>query len=923
MRRILLCFAMLLTPTCHLFAEDPKAPLTPEAKTNRELAKTARNLFENLRSETLPNGLQVYLLPIPGSPIVATEMAYRVGSADEEPGQTGLSHYLEHLLFKGTDKLMPGDIDRLTQRFGGTNNAYTNEDMTVYYFEFAADRWEQALDIEADRMRNTRIDAKHEFEPEKGAVVAELKGGEDMPWELEYKSILPLLFPKNSPYAHPVIGQEDHVRGATAEIIIRHYDKWYHPNNAALVIAGGFDPDRTMAKVRQLFGPIPKGELPERKPTPEASKRAAAVRKEIPSKFDVARLMVGFNTVPVGDADDYTLDLLSEILSEGKTSRLYRRLVEGEGLANNVSSYNNAGRYPGWFSVDVELLQGKDRARAEQLVFAELEKLASTPVSAEELDRARRKILARFIFSKESVRSLADFLARGVMYQGPEYATNYLDRLLEVTPADIQQAAKNYLTADQSVIVWSVPSETGAAGSIRKPTATARFKQSRVERNRQLPKGSGGTGPARLTEAVRTELANGLTLICLKNSRLPIVVAEVNVADVRLREPESKPGVAALLGLMLEEGTANRTGEQVAELIEGVGGNLSFSSSGGSLKVLKPDTVVGLELLFEGLIGPAFPAEALERKRAQLLSIIADVETQPRNRAYRLFMQEVYGQHPLGRSAYGSREVVEKLTANELRQFHRQTFVPNATTVVVVGDIDPNEVKTQIEALTKDWRPLEQPALQLPELKLPDRISQNIVSDPTAAQTHVYIGHLGVTRKDPDFHALQVMDNILGTGPGFTDRLSANLRDRQGLAYTVRGEMTSTAGEYPGSFTGYIGTFPDKFVWVRDGFMQELRKITREQASAEEVDAAKQYLLGSLPFKWATNDRAASQLLAAERFGLGFDFLDTYAKEIAKVTPKQVLEVAKRHLHPEKAAIIAVGPIDAQGQPLSPTAPMP
>ena len=267
--------------------------------------------------ETLSNGLRVYLLPVPNAPTVTTMVAYKVGSADEDKDQTGLSHYLEHLLFKGTDKLMPGDIDRATQRHGGRNNAYTTEDMTVYHFDFAADRWTQALEIEADRMRNVRIDEKHEFQQEKGAVVAELKGNEDRPWDLEYKAILPMLYPPQSPYAHPVIGEEQHVRSATAEIIKRYYDKWYYPNNAALVIAGGFDPDEAIALVKKLFGDIPRGELPDRKPAPSQEERAKQERKEFPSKFDVARMMVGFNTVKSGEPDEYVLDLIEDILAGG------------------------------------------------------------------------------------------------------------------------------------------------------------------------------------------------------------------------------------------------------------------------------------------------------------------------------------------------------------------------------------------------------------------------------------------------------------------------------------------------------------------------------------------------------------------------------------------------------------------------------
>src|SRR5216683_7798234 len=247
----------------------PLLTLAPVPRSGAKAADSADNvallaakaLYEGIRTATLDNGLRVYLKPIPGSPVITTMVAYKVGSADEDLDSTGLSHYLEHLMFKGTEKIVPGDIDRLTLQNGGANNANTSEDMTVYHFDFAADRWEAALDVEADRMRNLRIDEKHEFQQEKGAVIEELARDEDMPWDLEQKAILPLLFGKSNPYGHPVIGEREHVKTATDKIIKAHYDKWYHPNNASLVIVGGFDHDKALALVKRKFGGVPKGKL--------------------------------------------------------------------------------------------------------------------------------------------------------------------------------------------------------------------------------------------------------------------------------------------------------------------------------------------------------------------------------------------------------------------------------------------------------------------------------------------------------------------------------------------------------------------------------------------------------------------------------------------------------------------------------------
>ncbi len=890
-----------------LFAAGSVSAQNPEA----QLANTANKLLKSIRTHTLPNGLRVYLLPVSTSPVVTTMMAYKVGACDEDKDQTGLSHYLEHLLFKGTDKLKPGDVDRATQRNGGGNNAYTSEDMTVYHFDFAADRWTIALEIEADRMRNTRIDTKHEFEQEKGAVIAELKGGEDRPWDLEYKAILPLLYPKMNPYSHPVIGEEAHVRGATAETITRYYDKWYHSNNASLIVVGGFDPDEALKTITKLFSPIPKGELPPRKDAPQYPPRKTITRKEFPSKFDVPRMMMGFNTVKVGTKEDYAFDLMSLVLSSGKTSRLYRKLVEGERIASSVDTSNNAGRYPGWFGIDVESLQGKDRAKIEQLVFDELRRLVSEPITEAELARARRTLLASFIYGSESVHGLADRISRAVTHSDLDYLTTYLDRMLAVTPAEIQRVAKEYLKSDSAVIVWSVPPEEKAfAAPVQSdnPRKSARMRHENA---------GAGAGAFSLKQAKRVVLDNGLVLLLLENRNLPVVVARASVADVRLLEPANQSGIANLVGDLLEEGTKHHSGPEIATLMEDRGASLSLSSSGGSLKVLTPDTELGLGLLFECLIEPTFPAQAFETKREQLVATIADIETRPNARAMFQFRSLVYGNHPYGRPSMGNKEIVAKLTQQDCESFHKSVFLPNRTTVVIVGDFDSNEMIERVTKMTVNWK-----KAPLPELKpaAPPKITaltQQIISDPTAAQTHVYIGHLGIKRNDPDYYKLLVMDNVLGTGPGFTDRLSANLRDRQGLAYTVRATICDSASDQPGTFTGYIGTFPDKLNWVKDGFLNEFKRIRDEVATDAEVESAKQYLLGSMAFRLTTNDQIASELLVAERYGLGLDVLENFRTGVSSVTAKDVQAVARKHLNPKGIVIVACGPIDQKGQPLT------
>ena len=898
---ILICgflVQMAVTIPGRCLGDDPAKSVDPANK-------AAAALYERIRAETLPNGLRVYLKPIPGAQVVTTMVAYKVGSADEDLDHTGLSHYLEHLMFKGTDKVMPGDIDRRTQRSGGTNNAYTSEDSTVYHFDLPAENWEWVLELEADRMRNLRIDEKHEFEQEKGAVIAELNRNEDSPWDLELKAVLPLLFAKG-PYGHPVIGETDHVKGSTAEVIKSHYDRWYHPNNASLIIVGGFDSDRTITKIKETFGRIPEGKLPERKSFEPVSRKAPE-RKEIESKFETARLVMGFNTVRIGERDFYPLEVIQDILTNGKTSRLYKRLVEDEALAISVDSTNFAGRYPGWFGIQVEVVKGKDRAKVESIVLEEIKKLHDTLASATELKRVQRAIVAGAVFGRESAHGLADSIARGVTTNDLDFLKEYLPRIQAVTVLDVQEAARKYFNLEQRVAIWSVPGEHG--------TAPAEKPEKQPRRSRlQQPQAGGGNFTLKNTQ--RVELPNGLTLLLFENRRLPIVVAEASVKWVSHLEPEEKAGVAALMGNLLDEGSSRHTGTQIAEMIEDVGGSLSFSASGGTLKVLAPDRGLGLGLLFECLMQANFPQDAFNRKKTQILSTIADAERQPEKKASLAYKALAYGKHPYGRPSLGFAKTVESLKPADCQTFYQQSFVPNHTVVALVGDFDSKQVVDEVTKLTAEWKKGIVARPELPAVEKPKEFQEQIISMPSAAQLHLYMGHAGIRRADPDYYKLLVMDHVLGTGSGFTDRLSARLRDREGLGYTVSASISDGAGEEPSLFTCYIGTEAENLERVKKTFIEEIEKLRTDKPTAEEVDDAKKYLLGSLAFQFTTNDRIAGRLLSIERYNLGFEFLEDYRKAVSAVTPDEVQAVAQKHLDTKHMVLVAVGAVDASGKPL-------
>ncbi len=691
-----------------------------------------------------------------------------------------------------------------------------------------------------------------------------------------------------------------------------------------------------MAKIKELFGPIPMAGLPPRKPVVPIE-HTEPVHFEFASKFDVPRMLMGFNTVDSNDPDLPALEVASSVLSGGKTSRFYKKFVEGEEIASSADASHTWGRYPGWFGVQLELLPGKDRKHAEALVLAELKRLVDEPVPADELNRVRQGIIAGAVFDRESIHGMADNLAQGLTNNDLPWLKKLLPRMAAVTPADIQRVAKKYLDPQKRVVVWSVPkpeekeeavppetgkqsslggrSSSGAlAGAARRqaahrgisPLATAR-------RDDAAAPVAGAAKEFSLKATRRVVLPNGLVLLLWENHRLPIVVASANVSQEALREPAEKAGLTALMGALLDEGTAKHTGPEIAELIENVGGALSLSSSGGSVKVLAPNRTLGLQLLIDCLTQPSFPDDAFKREREHQLAAIDDAQKQPLERATIRFRKALYGKHPYGLPSLGTEETVSKLTPADCKAFHDLLFVPNNTVLVVAGDFKSDEVIAEVTKLTADWKKSPLPDFKPPAIEPPKGFNEEIITMPEAEQLQFLLGQPGIRRNNPDYYKLLVMDHVLGTSPGFTDRLSHRLRDTEGLAYTVTANICSSASEEPGLFTCYIGTEAKNLAQVKREFLEELKRIRSEPPKPSEVEDVQKYLLGQLPFEFTTNEQVAGRLLSVERYKLGFDYLADFRRAISAVTPQDVQDVARKYLDPDHMVLIVAGAVDDKG----------
>ena len=925
-------------------------------------------ITDGVKRTVLPNGLTLLTKEAHDKPVVAAIIWYRVGSRDEELGQTGKSHFLEHMLFKGTDKYKKGDIDLITLKNGGSNNAFTWQDYTAYYFTFASDRWQNALEIEANRMRRTTF-AQEEFDPEKKVVEEELHIGLDGPWEALENEVWATAFRQHS-YHWPTVGWIEDLEATTAADMKAYYDKWYHPRNATLVIVGDFDTDATVARVKQLFGPIPKGPDPKRQhltePEQKGEKRVL-VKKATP----VERLIIGYHTPAIADADSYTLHVLEALLSTGKTSRLYKRLVEIDQAVTNVRATFDDRIDPALCTIQAEIKPGFKLPAVESAIYDELARIQSHGIAEAEINKAKKMIEADLTLSNEQPLQQAILIGQyeticfgesvPVDSRGYKYLDTYLDRIQAVGEDDIVRVVKKYFVQDNRTVGYLIDDGSNSAPSVNScdgddhsgPAARLQtsetstpagprgrglaFRSGAQKASADPPKSGTASKSKRITarksakpstsrsskaagptlDVERFELPNGLVVLLSENHSNPSVAINALVQAGSRYDAEEKAGLAAFTAEILDEGTKTKTSDQIADAVESVGGRLStggdYQSSVVSSSFLSKDIALGLDITADLLMNASFPEDRvrlhLDRRLAQLKSRL----DMPKVQASDTFNEIVFKDHPQHRPSIGYEDTVKKLTRSDLLDFYQRYYLPNNTLLSVVGDFDKAVIKQRIEAAFSPW--LRDANFKAPAIPLPapqDKPIDKFVSA-RKEQVNIFIGSVGIQRKNPDYYALLVFDTILGSSPGFTSRIPRILRDEQGLAYTTFSNMTSSARLDPGRFIAYIGTSPENLDKALAGLHREIARIVHEPVSPAEVEGAKAYLTGSFVFDFQTNGQVGQFLIEAELYDLGFDYLQKYPLRINEVDVARVAEVATKYVHPDRLTTVVVGPVDEHG----------
>jgi len=405
----------------------------------------------------------------------------------------------------------------------------------------------------------------------------------------------------------------------------------------------------------------------------------------------------------------------------------------------------------------------------------------------------------------------------------------------------------------------------------------------------------------------RYELNCGVELLVSPRPGAPVTALELHLRGGPSQDPKGKEGTAYLTSALLSQGTETWTEEELAAQLEPMGAQIIGSASGLAARVEGKEWKALAAILADMVLRPTFPADRVKLQKQRLQHRLLIERENPQAQARLAFRRLVYGDHWMGRAAYGSLETVAKINSRTLRAHHRRAWVSNRATLAVCGDVDGRAVKRLFDRLFRDWAPGK--TLKPRKPKFPKRGSRVSLHRADRRQVHVFLGHLGIRRADPDYPALVVLDHILGTGPGFTNRIARRLRDELGLAYTVNASISSSAGVGPGMFTAYIGTSPENVDTAIEGFLREMRRIQTERVSEAELDLVKGYLIGSFPMGYERAARRASYLIASRIHKFPDDYLETLPQAFDAVTPADIQRAAKKHLHPGACCLSASGSV--------------
>ena len=827
----------------------------------------------------LPNGLTIIVQEDHSAPVASVQAWCATGSIDEDEHLgAGLSHILEHMLFKGTKTRSTNVIAQKIQDVGGYINAYTSFDRTVFWIDVPKDGIATALDVLADAMMNSTLPPE-EYQKEQEVIRREFAMGLDDPDRVVGLRLFATAYQRH-PYRFPVIGEIEIYNQLTHEQVMQYYKTRYVPNNLTFVVAGDVDAEKVRQQLTEFFKAYPEKSL---KPLFIPEEPPQLGRREVHEEFatELTHLSLAWHIPEVTNPDVPALDLLSSILGDGRSSRLYRRVREEAGLAYRISAFSYTPGDPGLFGIDATL-EPKKREAAEQLVLRILDEVKQAGVTTEELMKAKKISLSHHLGALTTMRGQAsDIGSNWLLTRNLNFSRDYLDAAQKVTLDDIKRVAARYLTNENLTVVSLNPK-----GSLLAKTEAAK--------------------PVGVGEVQKFELSNGLRLLVRQDARLPLVAIGAVFRSGLLAETPQTNGITRLMAKVLLKGTKTRTAEQIANQIEAVGGSISSEAGNNSfavsLDITKPDVKLGVELLSDVLLNATMPEEAIAREKEVQIAAIKQDEEQLTTVARNILRQALFTQHPYALRANGSVDSIQRLTRKDLLEFRDRYVVAKNGVIFVFGDVKAAEVKQLFEQALAGMKPGTL-ALTDAHPAAPLNKIETVESRKEKAQGVIMVGYRGADIFSPDRYPLQLIDEA---SSDLGSRFFVRIREQMGLAYYVGANQME--GLVPGLFAFYLGTDPQKIEPVKTALLDEIHKLATDGLTNEELARAKKKVIGQQEIANQSNDSFGYQCALDEIYGLGFNYYKSLEHGVEAVSLDDIKRVAAKYFRDQPYVLATVRP---------------
>jgi zinc protease len=885
----------MLTVSALAFAQDGAATAAPKPAALPVVDIPYQKLV-------LDNGLTLIVHEDHKAPVVAVNIWYHVGSKDERPGRTGFAHLFEHLMFNGSENYRD-DWFKVMEGAGASKlNGTTWLDRTNYFQNVPTSALDLTLWMESDRMGHLlgAIDQKV-LDEQRGVVQNEKRQRQNAPYGKVDELITTSTYPVGHPYSWETIGSMEDLNAASLDDVKEWFRAYYGAANAVIVLAGDITLADAKQKVEKYFGDIPPGPVVVRQEE-WIAKMTGTRRAMVQDRVPQARIYKVWN-IPGYKTRDFTLlDMTCDLIGNGKNSRLYKRLVYTDRTATAVSADIGPFEIGSQIQLYVTVKPGSDPAAVEKAIDEELAKFIATGPTAAEVDRVRTANYANFVRGIERIDGFggkSSILAESMVYGGtPDYYKQRLGWVASATPADVQGAAKRWLS-DGVFIVNVVP------------TPEYKTAASTVDRSKRPDT---GTPPSlTLPGPTRAKLSNGLQVVVVERHNAPVVDFTL-IADAGFAADNSaKPGTARLSMLMLQEGTKTRNSVAIAERAESLGAALGVGSSLDRsflrMNALSSKLGESLDLYTDLLMNPTFPAKELDRLRGQTLATIEQEKANPAASIQRILPKLIFGEgHPYANPASGTGtvEAVTGLTSAELAAFYKRWVRPDNAVLLVVGDTSLAKIQPMLEQRFAAWRaPAEaKPVKNIANVQLPSKPRVFLINRTGAEQSQIVAGSIGPTRSDPKHIEFVALETLIGGN--FVSRLNMNLREDKHWSYGAGARLTDAVGQ--GTFRAGAGVQTDKTAESMVEIRKELRDLlTTKKTDDAELKFTKDSIAIALPGNNETSTEIAGSYGEILTFGLKDTYWNDFVGEITALTPARVNAVAGDLIHPESLTWVVVG----------------